>query len=164
VSHSRAVPPPHAAAGVVSDPSKARLRILPPISGELQAACQKQRDQIRQQAASQQPATIEVPTDDELAGLDHPVDELRNLRARTAQRDVTCAGPLRSRYTTAEVLRALPAHAVLGSSHHADLIAQMITGTCGDNPTGWDALAAQSSPPSKSVTFGTWFDRLVDNT
>jgi hypothetical protein len=136
--------------------------------GDLQAAACARLAKLREEEA-RHPTLIQIPSDEELADLDDPAEELRthlkHLRTRAEQRDTTCEGLLRSRFTTPSILRDLPAHRVLESREQADLTARMIAETCGDNLTRWNGIAAHlDPPPRKAVTFGAWLDGLKTTT
>ncbi|MCK2239252.1 MULTISPECIES: hypothetical protein [unclassified Crossiella] len=134
--------------------------------GELTEACQARLDRLRQEARARQPELVPVPPDEQLAELADPAAELgkhlRRLRASAGQRDLTCAGVLQSRFSTPEILRALPAHRVLASAEQAALAAGMIADACRDQEARWRTLAGELSRlPAKGVTFGAWLDRLA---
>jgi hypothetical protein len=134
--------------------------------GELKSASAVQLARVRQAAEEQRPKLIEVPNDDELTEHDDPAAVLRThlkyLKARAAQRDVTIDGLLRSRFTTPEILRALPAARVLDAADQADQVAELLAISCGDDQQCWSALPTLSDPPpARTITFGAWLDRLV---
>ncbi len=134
--------------------------------GELRAASAAQLARVRQAAEEQRPKLIEVPNDDELVEHDDPAAVLcthvKYLKARAAQRDVTIDGLLRSRFTTPEILRVLPAAGVLDAAEQADQVAELLATACGDDQQRWGMLPALLDPPPKrTVTFGAWLDRLT---
>lgn len=134
--------------------------------GELRAACGKQLDRLRLAAEARQPKMIAVPDDDELSGHHDPGSvlqtHLKNLKHRAAQRDVTIDGLLRSRFTTAEILRALPAFRVLDCPEQAAQVARIIIDACDGDHDRWSALPAHCDPlPDRKITFGAWLDRLA---
>ncbi|MFD8495916.1 hypothetical protein [Amycolatopsis sp. NPDC059657] len=133
--------------------------------GDLRAAARTQLDERRRAADAGRPALIHVPSDRELAESDDPAAELaghlKYLRARAEQRDTTCEALLRSRFTTPDILRALPAHRVLDSAQQADLTATMIIEACGDDTARWQAVADHlDSQPRKTVTFQAWLNTV----
>lgn len=134
--------------------------------GELRAASAAKLARVRQTAEERRPKLIEVPNDDELAVHDDPVAVLRThvkyLNARAAQRDLTIDGLLRSRFTTPEILRTLPAARVLDAAEQADQVAELLANVCGDDYQCWNTLPALlDPPPARTVTFGAWLDRLT---
>ena len=144
---------------------KALGAILQHSEGELRSACAAQASRLRQVAEEQRPKMIEVPNDDELAEHDDPTAVLRthlkNLKARAAQRDVTIDGLLRSRFTTPEILQALPAVRVLDAAEHAAQVAELLAEACGQDQQCWSALPGLSDPPpARTITFGAWLDHL----
>ncbi|WP_261553773.1 hypothetical protein [Frankia tisae] len=134
--------------------------------GDLADASRVEIDRRRQAAEARQPRLREVPGDDELTQVADPVavlsEHLRYLRGPAAQRDRTSEGLLRSRHTTPEILRALPARHVLNCAERAEEIAAIIIETCGGDLTRWQALAAASDArPPFSLTFGAWLSQLT---
>ncbi|SEB47966.1 hypothetical protein SAMN04489727_2074 [Amycolatopsis tolypomycina] len=147
---------------------QALLAMLPHSDGDLETAVRGRLDEIRRAVAASRPILIEVPSDDELARSANPEDELRrhlkHLKARAEQRDLTCDGLLGSRFTTADILRMLPAHRVLESENQASLVAGLIAEACGGDPNRWAALPGQlDPPPRKSVKFDTWLRQLAQD-
>lgn len=142
---------------------QALQQILQHTTGPVSEAADEQLTSLRQAAAAREPKIVKVPDDDELAQLPDPVEELRkhlrHLRGRVKQRDATCDALLRSRFTTDELLRALPANRVLQSAEQSERVANMIKDACGDHPERWAALPTHCQPPSG--TFGQWLDRLT---
>lgn len=135
---------------------------------DLDALCRRRIQELDEIAArNRPPQPVEVPPDDDLAKLTDPAAELtthlRHLRSRAAQRDVTIAGLLQSRYASPEILRALPAYRILDSADKAALVATMIADSCGDDPARWQTLATLcQTTPDKKTTFGRWLDSLSD--
>ncbi|RSD13560.1 hypothetical protein [Amycolatopsis eburnea] len=132
---------------------------------ELTSASRSRREQLAWQAQTKKPPLIRVPTDAELAGEQDPAailaGHLRNLRGRAAQRDLTTAGLLQSRYSTPELLRALPARQVLDSPGQVKQVAKMIAEVCGDDEKSWLSLASVSDENiSRTLAFGKWLDGL----
>jgi hypothetical protein len=134
--------------------------------GELKAESAAQLARVRQAAEERRPKLVEVPSDDDLAEHEDPTAVLRthlkHLKARAAQRDVTIDGLLRSRFTTPEILRALPATRVLDAAEQADQVAELLASACGDDQRCWSALPALADPPSaRTTTFAAWLARLA---
>ncbi|MFE9750280.1 hypothetical protein ACFYOT_35700 [Saccharothrix saharensis] len=132
---------------------------------ELSLAAQEHLTRLRAENEAKLPKIVPVPDDDELAVLDDPVAELRahleHLRGRAAQRDATIDGLLRSRHTTLEILRALPAARVLNSAEQAGRVAGILAEVCGEQEELWRSLPAHfDPPPARNVTFGAFVDRL----
>lgn len=132
---------------------------------ELADACHAQLERLRRDAEARRPRLVAVPSDDELARTADPVAELRghlrHLRASAAQRDLTADGLLRSRYTTPELLRAVPARHVLACSARAGQVADIIIEACGDDLDRWQALGSWTgTKPPPTMTFDAWLERL----
>ncbi|MFF4599863.1 hypothetical protein [Amycolatopsis sp. NPDC001319] len=117
-------------------------------AGELNSASRSRREQLTKLSQTKKPSLVRVPTDTELAKEQDPAailaGHLRNLHGRAAQRDLTTTGLLQSRYTTPEVLRALPARQVLDSPGQVKQVAEMIAEVCGDAEKCWSSLATVS--------------------
>lgn len=133
---------------------------------DLADASRAEIDRRRQAAEARKPRLRDVPSDDELAEATDPVaalrDHLRYLRGPAAQRDRITEGLLRSRFTTPEILRAVPARHVLTCAERADQVAEIIVETCGGDLARWQALAAKADGrPPFSLTFGAWLDQLT---
>ncbi|MEU5695057.1 hypothetical protein [Actinosynnema sp. NPDC020468] len=140
--------------------------LVPHRDPALEQAARDHLDRLRSAAVAREPVIVAVPSDEELATLPDPVaalrGHLRHLRGRAAQRDATCAGLLRSRFTTADVLRELPAVLVLESAEQAAEVARSIARTCGDDLRHWRNLAAlKDTPLARKTTFGAWLDALA---
>ncbi|WP_410621804.1 hypothetical protein [Amycolatopsis sp. cmx-8-4] len=147
---------------------QALLAMLPHSDDDLETAVRGRLDDIRRAVVARRPILVAVPSDDELACSANPEDELRghlkHLKARAEQRDLTCDGLLGSRFATADILRALPAHRVLESENQAGLVAGLIAEASGGDPERWTALPGQlEPPPRKSVKFDTWLRQLAQD-
>ncbi len=133
--------------------------------GELNSASRARREQLTKSSSTKKPMLVPVPTDAEFAGEQDPAASLAghllSLRSRAEQRDLTTTGLLQSRYTTPELLRALPARQVLDSPGKVRLVAEMVAEVCGDVEKSWSSLAAihDESVP-RALTFGKWLDQL----
>lgn len=134
--------------------------------GDLRAACAHRLAQLRQAAADKSPHLVPVPADEELSTHPDPAATLRAqlplLRGRAAQREATTEGLLRSRFTTPEILRALPAVRVLAAPEQAELVASMVAAACGEDQRRWQALRARCAPPPpRTLRFGALLDELA---
>lgn len=134
--------------------------------GELRSVCLEQLTRLRGEAEEARPKFVAVPNDDELAQQDDAAavlhTHLKNLKGRAAQRDLTIDGLLRSRFTTPDILRFLPASRVLDSAEQAEQVAEMLVSACGDDQHRWSALPTRCvPPPARATTFGTWLDQLA---
>ncbi|MBB5957109.1 hypothetical protein FHS29_003702 [Saccharothrix tamanrassetensis] len=139
--------------------------VLRRADGDLRTVCVEHLTRIRQEAEERLPKYIEVPSDDELATLDDPEAELRahlrHLKTRAAQRDTTVDGLLRCRFTTPEILGALPAYRVLESTEQAEQVACLVAEACGTSEERWRSLAEDlETPPTRTMTFAAWLERL----
>lgn len=134
--------------------------------GELRDACSTQLARLRHADEVQRPRITSVPDDDELTALEDPVSvlqaHLKHLKHRAAQRDATIDALLRSRFTTPDMLRALPAFRVLDSPEQAGQVAGLIVEVCGNSRRRWDALPGHCDPPpDRKTTFGAWLEQLA---
>jgi hypothetical protein len=109
---------------------------------------------------------VQVATDDELAATGNPAGVLTSYLlhlpdASPAQASRLATRLLRSRYTDATVLAALPADVVLNSAWHADLAARMLAEACDDDPDRW-ALTGKIS--GRGLTFAGYLAQLREYT
>lgn len=159
-------PPGSLLAAIAALDSLALEKIIQQGDEHLANACRERLADLERARTASDPDIVVVPSDSELAHLSDPVGELRRhlryLRGRAAQREATSEGILRSRYTTPELLRDLPAYLVLSSHDQATTVATMIAETCSDEPDRWARLTAIfESKPGKGPSFGAWLDRLT---
>ena len=146
--------PQEAFAEVIPSLDEAALQqVLPHLSGAPQEAARTRLTE---------PALVAVPDDETLSALADPAEELRKhlryLRGRVSQRYATCQGLLRSRFTPADVLLALPAKSALHSTEKAERVAALILEECGNVSARWAALPGSCRHPTG--TLSAWLDRL----
>jgi hypothetical protein len=105
---------------------------------------------------------VDVADDAELAATGNPAAALTGYlthlpQANRHQANRLAVRLLRSRYTDATVLAALPAEVVLCSPWHAALAGEMLAEACGDDPLRW---AAERESFSSGLTFGGYLAQL----